>query len=56
MKILTAKDIAYLLHVSIRTAYTYLNDMKQYYKPKSNKITIAHFNDYFSIPCADNDK
>ncbi len=50
MNILTAKDLANKLGVSIRTAEKYIKDMKEYYNPPSKKITLSHFNDYFAIP------
>lgn len=49
-KILTCKDLANLLNVSETSARRYIYEMKQHYKPKSNKITERHFNDYFAIP------
>lgn len=51
--VITYKDIASLLNVSPRTGQKYLSDMKRHYNPKSNTLTMAHFNDYFAIPLED---
>lgn len=51
--ILTVKDVARICNVSDRTATRYIKDMLDYYKPKSNKITLEHYRDYFAVPVAD---
>lgn len=50
IKKLTAKDISNMLEVDLSTAKRYFRDMKIEYEPKSNIVTMAHFNDYFAIP------
>ncbi|MFI1773759.1 hypothetical protein [Thalassobellus citreus] len=47
---LTAKELATILNVTICTAKKYISDMKDYYKPKSNKVTYMHYVDYFAVP------
>lgn len=48
--ILTAKYIQNRLNVSKCTALKYINDMKEYYRPPSKRLTVEHYNDYFAIP------
>ncbi|WAC02510.1 hypothetical protein N7U66_02005 [Lacinutrix neustonica] len=46
MSILTAKYLVQKLGVSLTTAKTYINDMKDTY-PKAKRLTTVHYIDYF---------
>ena len=54
--ILTSKELSNILKVTLRTAKKYLSEMKSHYNPKSNKITMSHYYDYFNIPVQKSEK
>ena len=56
LTLLTYNYIFQNMGVSETTAKRILTEIKNHYKPKSNRVLISHFNDYFNIPTSKNIK